>query len=59
MKDLSYLISQSKYLVNILEQARLTNNKTVYTPIKVNTKYFSYDDLPCHIIFYTVLLLGA
>ena len=30
--------------VDILEQARLTNNKTVDTSIKVNTKYFSSDD---------------
>ena len=56
---IGYLLFQSKYIVDILEQARLTNNKTVDTLIKVNTKYSSSDDLPCHILLYTVLLLGA
>jgi hypothetical protein len=38
-----YLLSQSKYVVNILERAKLTDNKTVNTFIKINTKY-SYSD---------------
>jgi hypothetical protein len=41
-----YLLSQSKYVVDILERARLTNNKTVNTLIEVNIRYSSYDDLP-------------
>ena len=36
-----YLLSQSKYVADILEQARLIDNKTVDTPIKVNAKYSS------------------
>ncbi|XP_031257983.1 uncharacterized protein LOC116116020 [Pistacia vera] len=41
-----YLLSQSKYVADILEQARLTDNKTVDTPIEVNAKYSSSDGLP-------------
>ena len=36
-----YLLSHSKYVVDILERARLTDNKTVDTPIEVNTKKYS------------------
>jgi hypothetical protein len=41
-----YLLSQSKYVADILERARLTDNKTVDTPIEVNARYFSFDGLP-------------
>ncbi|XP_031259009.1 uncharacterized protein LOC116117099 [Pistacia vera] len=41
-----YLLSQSKYVADILEGARLTDNKTVDTPIEVNAKYSSSDRLP-------------
>jgi len=41
-----YLLSQSKYVTDILERARLTDNKTIDTPIEVNTKYSSSDGLP-------------
>ena len=41
-----YLFSQSKYVADILERARLTNNKTVDTPIEVNARYSSFDGLP-------------
>jgi len=41
-----YLLSQSKYVVDILERARLIDNKTVDTPIEVNARYFSFDGLP-------------
>jgi len=41
-----YLFSQSKYVADILERAKLTDNKTVDTPIEVNTRYSSSDDLP-------------
>jgi hypothetical protein len=60
MKDLSYLryfigtavaysprgyLSQSKYVADIIEWARLTDNKTIYTLIEVNTMYSSSNDL--------------
>ncbi|XP_022865964.1 uncharacterized protein LOC111385783 [Olea europaea var. sylvestris] len=41
-----YLLSQSKYVADILERARLTDNKIIDTPIEVNTKYSSSDGLP-------------
>ena len=41
-----YLISQSKYVVDILERVKLTYNKTVNTLIEVNTKYSFSDGLP-------------
>jgi len=36
-----YLLSQSKYVADNLERARLTDNKIVDTPIKVNARYSS------------------
>jgi hypothetical protein len=42
----SYLLSQSKYIADILERARLTDNKTVDTPIEVNARYSSSNGLP-------------
>jgi hypothetical protein len=41
-----YLLSQSKYVAEIFEQARLTDNKTVNTLIEVNARYSSSDGLP-------------
>jgi len=41
-----YLLSQLKYVSDILEQARHTDNKTVDTPIEVNAMYSSSDGLP-------------
>jgi hypothetical protein len=41
-----YFLSHSKYVVDILKQARLTNNKTLDTPIEVNARYSSSDGLP-------------
>jgi len=41
-----YLLSRSKYVADILEQARLTDNRTVDTPIEVNARYSSSDGLP-------------
>jgi hypothetical protein len=41
-----YLLSQSKYVADILERARLTDNKTIDTLIEVNTRYSSSDGLP-------------
>jgi hypothetical protein len=40
-----YLLSQTKDVVDILERARLIDNKTVDTPIKVNAMYSSFDNL--------------
>ena len=40
-----YLISQSKYVADILERAKLTENKTVDTLIEVNVRYSSSDGL--------------
>jgi hypothetical protein len=41
-----YLLSQSKYVADILERARLTDNKTVDILIEVNARYSSSDGLP-------------
>jgi len=41
-----YLLSQSKYVTDILKRAKFTDNKIVDTPIEVNAKYFFTDDLP-------------
>jgi hypothetical protein len=41
-----YLLYQSKYVADILERARLIDNKTVDTPIEVNARYSSSDGLP-------------
>jgi hypothetical protein len=42
----AYLLSQWKYVADILEQARLTNNKIVDTLIEINAMYSSSDCLP-------------
>ena len=39
----SYILSQSKYVVD--ERARLTDNKSIDIPIKVNIRYSSSDSL--------------
>jgi hypothetical protein len=41
-----YLLSQSKYVADILERARLIDNKIVNTLFEVNIRYSSYNDLP-------------
>ena len=41
-----YLISQPKYIVDILHQARFTDNKIVDTPIEINVRYSFSDGLP-------------
>ena len=41
-----YLLSQLKYVTDILERVRLTDNKTVDTLIKVSARYSSSDGLP-------------
>jgi hypothetical protein len=40
-----YLLSQLKYVADIFEWARLTNNKTTDTLVEVNARYSS-DGLP-------------
>jgi len=40
-----YLLSQSKYVADILKWAKLTDNKTIDTFIEVNARYFFYDGL--------------
>jgi len=41
-----YLLSQLKYVADILERARLTDKKTVDTLIEVNARYSSSNGLP-------------
>ena len=41
-----YLLSQSKYVADILERVGLIDNKTVNTPIEINAKYSSSDEVP-------------
>ena len=41
-----YLLSQSKYVVDILKMTRLTDKKIVDTLIEVNVRYFSFIGLP-------------
>jgi hypothetical protein len=41
-----YLLSQSKYVADILQRTKLTDNKTVDTTIEINTRYSSSDGIP-------------
>ncbi|KAL8123400.1 hypothetical protein AgCh_011388 [Apium graveolens] len=41
-----YLLCQSKYIANLLDRARLTDNKTVETPLEMNARYSPSDGLP-------------
>jgi hypothetical protein len=41
-----YLLSQLKYIADIFERPRLTDNKIVDTLIKINIRYSSSDGLP-------------
>ncbi|CAJ2652486.1 unnamed protein product [Trifolium pratense] len=41
-----YLLSQSKYIANILEQARLSNTRAVDSPLELNVKYVPSDGVP-------------
>lgn len=38
-----YLLSQSKYITNVLEQARLSDTRATDNPLELNVKYVSYD----------------
>ena len=54
-----YLLSQSKYVTDILGRAKHTDNKTIYTLIKINIKYSSFDGLALLDLTYITLLLEA
>lgn len=41
-----YLLSQSKYIADLFERARLTDNKIVDTPLETNARYSPSDGLP-------------
>ncbi|XP_047340234.1 uncharacterized mitochondrial protein AtMg00810-like [Impatiens glandulifera] len=41
-----YILSQSKYIGDIFDRARLTDNKVVDTPIKTNVRYSITDGSP-------------
>jgi len=41
-----YLLSQSKYIANLFERVRLTNNKIVDTPLETSVRYSSFDIVP-------------
>ncbi|KAL8097944.1 hypothetical protein AgCh_030896 [Apium graveolens] len=40
-----YLLSQSKYIADLFDRARLTDNKIVDTPLEMNVRYSSSDGL--------------
>ena len=57
---IGYLLSQSKYVADILKRVGLTDNKTVDTPIEVNGKCtLLLMECLCQIIHCTVLFFGA
>ncbi|KAK6141893.1 hypothetical protein DH2020_024371 [Rehmannia glutinosa] len=41
-----YILSQSKYIADIFERARITDNKIVDTPLETNARYFPSDGSP-------------
>ena len=41
-----YLLSQTKYISDLFERARLTDNRTTDTPIETNAKYSPTDGVP-------------
>ena len=55
-----YFFSQSKYVADIVERARFTNNKTINTLIEVNIRHSSSDGVPLlDPTLYRTILLGA
>ncbi|XP_047319267.1 uncharacterized mitochondrial protein AtMg00810-like [Impatiens glandulifera] len=41
-----YLLSQSKYIADLFERSRLTDNRIIDTPLETNAKYSSSDGTP-------------
>ncbi|XP_022158866.1 uncharacterized protein LOC111025329 [Momordica charantia] len=41
-----YLLSQSKYIADLFDRARLTDNRIVDTPLEPNARYFLLDEIP-------------
>ncbi|XP_022041096.1 uncharacterized mitochondrial protein AtMg00810-like [Helianthus annuus] len=41
-----YLLSQTKYISDLFQRARLTDNKTVDTPLETNARYSPTDGVP-------------
>jgi len=41
-----YFLSQSKYIINLFEHARLTNNKIVDTPLETSVRYSPSNGVP-------------
>nr|XP_027190547.1 uncharacterized protein LOC113786701 [Cicer arietinum] len=51
------LVSQSKYITNILEQSRLYDNRATYTSLELNVKYAPSNDvlLPYPTLYHTLV----
>jgi len=52
-----YLLSQSKYVVDLFEHSRHTDNKIVYTPIEKNVWHSPSYDIPLNdsILYQTIV----
>lgn len=52
-----HLLSQSKYIANILEQAHISNTRATKSPLKLNLKYALFNGFPLpHITIYRALV---
>uniref|UniRef100_A0A5B6YVD8 Putative gag-pol polyprotein n=1 Tax=Davidia involucrata TaxID=16924 RepID=A0A5B6YVD8_DAVIN len=54
-----YLLSQSKYASDVIQRARLTDTRTVETPLELNVRYSSSDGVLLAEPTYIELLLGV
>lgn len=54
-----YLLSQSKYIVNILEHTCLSHDRVTDNPLELNVKYAPSDGVSCQIPHYIVLWLAG
>lgn len=52
-----YILSQSKYSSNILDQDRLSDTRTTYSSLELNMKYAPYDgfSLSYFILYHTLV----